>query len=132
MDFLIENISSTPTTYVTLLGIVLLDDFVPFAPGDTAMIAAGILAANDELNLGLVIAAGAIGGFLGDNLVFLLGRKVGPRLARCLVRGERALERYRWAEDQISTRGATIIIVGRFIPAGRSATTFACGTAGFP
>jgi membrane protein DedA with SNARE-associated domain len=131
-DFLLDAVSDRPATYLVVAGIVFVDDFIPFAPGDTAMITAGILAANDALYLGLVIAAGTIGGILGDNLFYYLGRRFGPRLADRFVRSERALRLYRRAEEQIHVRGATIVLVGRFIPAGRTATTFACGTVGYP
>jgi len=132
LDFLIDAISDRPSTYLLLAGIVFVDDFIPFAPGDTAMITAGILAANDALFIGLVIAAGAIGGVLGDNLFYFLGARFGPRLTDRLLHGDRSRELYRGAERQIHMRGPTIIVVGRFIPAGRTATTFACGAVDYP
>jgi membrane-associated protein len=130
LDFLLDAVSDSPATYVALAGIIFIDDFVPFAPGDTAMITAGILAANGDLALSLVIFAGTLGGIGGDNFFYLLGRRFGPRLAGRLLTGERARSAYLSARRQISIRGATIIVVGRFIPAGRTATTFACGTVG--
>lgn len=132
LDFILDTVTDRPGTYLVLCAIILIDDFVPFAPGDTAMITAGIIAANDGLVLYLVILAGTIGGMLGDNLFYFLGRRFGPRLAARLLDGPRARERYGWAKEQIELRGATIIIVGRFIPAGRTITTFACGTSRFP
>lgn len=132
LDFLLDTVTDSPASYLALFAIVLMDDFVPLAPGDTAMITAGILAANEGLVIYFVILAGTLGGMAGDNLFYLAGRRWGPRLADRIVRGERSREVYGWARDQISVRGPTIIIVGRFIPAGRTVTTFACGTAGMP
>jgi membrane-associated protein len=132
LDFLLDAVGDGPATYLALVGIVLIDDFVPFAPGDTAMITAGILASNGGLSLVLVIAAGALGGILGDNLFYLLGRRFGPRLAGMMLRGGRSAEAYRWAERQLDSRGSTVILVGRFIPGGRAVTTFASGTVSFP
>jgi membrane protein DedA with SNARE-associated domain len=88
------------------------------------MITAGILAANGGLSIYLVILAGTIGGMLGDNIFYALGRRFGPRLADRVVRGGRGREFYRWVRRQIEVRGATIIFVGRLIPAGRTVTTF--------
>jgi membrane-associated protein len=132
LDFLLDHITDSPGTYLVLCGVILVDDFVPVAPGDTAMITAGIVAANEGLSICLVILAGAIGGMLGDNLFYFLGRRFGPGLADRVLRGDRGQALYDWAKEQISIRGATIIIIGRFIPAGRTVTTFACGTTRFP
>jgi membrane-associated protein len=132
LDVLLDAVSDSPATYLALVGIVFVDDFVPLAPGDTAMITAGILAANGELFLPLVIAAGAVGGILGDNFFYFLGRRFGPRLALRMVRDERRRRLYRSAERQIGLRGGTILIVGRFVPGGRAVTTFACGAAVMP
>jgi membrane protein DedA with SNARE-associated domain len=131
VDFLLDLIDDGPWTYLALMGIVVIDDFVPFAPGDTAMITAGILAANGELVLALVIAAGTAGGIAGDNLFYFLGRRFGPRLADRFLSGERSSRAFEWARRNLAVRGPTIILVGRFIPGGRSATTFACGTVAY-
>ena len=132
LEFLLDEITGRPSTYILLAGIVLVDDFIPFAPGDTAMIAAGILAANDALFLGFVILAGAVGGILGDNAFYYLGRRFGPGLGDRFLRGDRSVRFYRAVGRQMEARAATIILVGRFIPAGRTATTFACGTLAYP
>ena len=132
LEFLLDEITGRPSTYVLLAAIVLVDDFIPFAPGDTAMITAGILAANDALFLGFVILAGTVGGVLGDNVFYFLGRRFGPGLADRFLRSDRALRFYQAVSRQMEARGATIILVGRFIPAGRTATTFACGTLAYP
>ena len=65
-EFLLDAISDSPTTYLLLAGVIVVDDFVPFAPGDTAMITAGIVAANGGLSIPLVIVSSAAGGLLGD------------------------------------------------------------------
>jgi membrane protein DedA with SNARE-associated domain len=129
-DALLELIEANPATYVALFAIVFVDDFVFFAPGDTAMISAGIIAADGGLELPLVILAGALGGFAGDNLFYALGRRFGEPLGERLLSSRRTRDGYRRAREQLRRRGATIIVIGRFIPAGRTATTFAAGAAG--
>lgn len=132
LDFLLDAITDSPVTYLVICGIVFIDDWVPVAPGDTAMITAGILASNGGLTIYLVVVAGTMGGVLGDNLFYFLGRRFGPRLAGRVLRGERGRELYAQSKQQLAVRGSTIIVVGRFIPAGRTVTTFACGTTGYP
>lgn len=131
LDFVLDHVGSDPATYAVLALIIFVDDFVPFAPGDTAMITAGIIAANEGLVLALVIAAGALGGIAGDNLFYWLGRRFGPALVERFLMHGRGRRVYEWADRQLAVRGATVIIVGRFIPAGRTATTFACGATGY-
>jgi membrane protein DedA with SNARE-associated domain len=49
-------------------------------PGETALVAAAILAAMGHLELGLVAAFAALGAVVGDNLGYLIGRLGGRRL----------------------------------------------------
>ncbi len=69
-----DAISDNPSTYLALCAIVLVDDFLWFAPGDTAMITAGIMrqrrAAAVPRNRG-----GDDRGILGDNISYFLGRR---------------------------------------------------------
>ena len=44
-----------------------------------------------------------------------------------LLRGDRSRRAFEWAERQLAVRGFYLIIVARFIPAGRTAVTFSCG-----
>jgi hypothetical protein len=46
LDVLLDALSDRPTTYLIVAGIIFVDDFIPLARGDTAMIIAGILAAS--------------------------------------------------------------------------------------
>jgi membrane protein DedA with SNARE-associated domain len=56
----------------------------------------------------------------------VIGRTVGHRLVNRFFSGERR-KRIDWAEQQIEERGGYLILVGRFIPGGRTAVTLACG-----
>jgi membrane protein DedA with SNARE-associated domain len=49
-------------------------------PGETALIAAGILASQGRLSIEWVIVAAATAAILGDNVGFLIGRRYGRRL----------------------------------------------------
>jgi membrane protein DedA with SNARE-associated domain len=47
------------------------------SPGETALVAAAILASQGKLNIWLVIAIGIASAIVGDNIGYLLGRKLG-------------------------------------------------------
>jgi membrane-associated protein len=75
-----------------------------------------------------VLIAASIGAFIGDNTVYWIGRTAGQAARRRMFSGEKSQQRLDWAAGQLRERGATIIVVARFIPGGRTATTFTAGT----
>ena len=74
-----------------------------------------------------LIVAAAGGAFLGDNICFGIGHFFGKRTVARFFSGEKARKRLDWAEEQLEERGAYIIVIGRFIPGGRTAVTFTAG-----
>lgn len=125
---LVHIISGTPWTYALVLGIAAGDVLFPLLPSETVVITAAVVATRGDLSLVAVILAAAGGALLGDNLAYLLGRRVGGRLAWWLFRGETGRRRLRSAEAAVKRRGPALIVVGRFVPGGRTASTFAAGT----
>jgi membrane-associated protein len=123
---LTDYVSGSPWTYGVIFGLAALDVVFPLVPSETSVILAGVLAASGDLMLLAVIPAAAGGAILGDNVAYLIGRTVGPRLVRRFFSGERK-NRVDWAEKQVQERGGYLILVGRFIPGGRTAVTLACG-----
>ncbi len=107
--------------------IALLDSIVPVVPGETMVIIGGVAAGTDDQNLAVVIAAGAAGAFLGDNIAYLLGRRASGFLRRTLFRGDKGRQRLAWAEEQLRVRGGLLLITARFIPGGRTLVTVASG-----
>jgi len=95
------------------------------------LIVCGIQAARGQLSLELVIVLGAAGAFLGDNSSYAAGRYVGRPLQQRLFSGERARRRLDWAKGFLKERGGYVFLVARFIPAGRTATTFTAGLVHF-
>lgn len=131
-DWLTDAISGSPVTYLVVLAAAGGDVLVPVIPSETIVITAGVVAADGGLSFWLLVAAAAAGAFAGDTAVFWLGRTVGePAIARVL-RSEQARERIQGARTALRDHGPVIIITGRFIPGGRSATTFAAGSLEMP
>jgi len=119
-------------TYPAIVTAVAFDSLLPVAPGETVMITAGVLVADGGLALPMVIAAGTAGSLLGDNLSYGVGASLGRRAERRFFSTPRSRERVEWARWQLRRRGAVIIVVARFIPGGRTATTFSAGALEMP
>lgn len=125
-ESLTEQVSGSPWTYAFLFAIAALDVIVPIVPSETSVILAGVLASTGDLILVLVIAVAATGAILGDNTSYWIGRTLGDRIVERFFKGERR-KRVDWAEKQVNERGGYLIVVGRFIPGGRTVITLACG-----
>jgi len=65
---------------VFVFGIVCLESAGLWLPGETALIAAGVLASKGHLSIAGVIAVAAAGAIIGDNIGYWLGREGGRRL----------------------------------------------------
>ncbi len=131
-DWLTHEVSQSALTYPVIAFACATDVLIPLIPSETIVITASVLAAQGDLFIWLIVPAVAVGAFVGDNLCYLLGRKIGDPLADRLFKGERGQARLLWAEGALRRRGAILIGVGRFIPGGRTATTFAAGTLEMP
>jgi membrane-associated protein len=125
-ETLTQYISGSPWSYAFLFGIAALDVIFPLVPSETSVILAGVFASTGDLMLAGVIVCAAAGAILGDNTAYGIGRTVGHRLVERFSKGERR-KRVDWAETQVEERGGYLIVVGRFIPGGRTAVTLACG-----
>jgi membrane-associated protein len=125
-DSLTELVSGSPWTYAFLFAVCALDVIFPLVPSETSVILAGVLSASGDLLLAFVIVLSAGGAIVGDNVAYWIGRTVGHRLVERFFSGERR-KRIEWAQEQIEERGGYLIVVGRFIPGGRTAVTLASG-----
>jgi membrane-associated protein len=123
----LTHVQASPLTYLAVLGACALDAVFPIVPSEAVVIAASVLAAKGELSIWLVALAAAAGGFLGDTGSYVLGRTAGAAAARRLFRSPKAKHRLSWAGEALERHGATIIVVARFVPGGRTATTFTAG-----
>lgn len=127
LNSLIDLLTGSAWTYPLLLGICIGDAVFPALPSETAVIVCGIQAARGQLSLGWVIFFAALGAFTGDNSSYALGRWLGQPIVRRFFSGERARARLEWAERFLKDRGSYVLVVARFVPGGRTATTFASG-----
>jgi membrane protein DedA with SNARE-associated domain len=112
---------------VIVFAAVAIDGFLPVTLSEAVVIGLGALSATGSPNLGALAMAVVAGGMAGDRVSYLLGRKAGGRvtsgmLAVAKEKAERALLRY----------GGVAILVGRFLPYGRTATALTSGSVSMP
>ena len=131
-DWLTHEVSQSALTYPVVFAAAGVDVLFPLIPSETIVITAGVLAAQGDLAIWLLVPAVALGAFVGDNLCYLLGRRIGDPIADRLFSDEKGQARLLWAEGALRRHGAILIGVGRFLPGGRTATTFAAGTLEMP
>lgn len=131
-DWLTQEVGQSAVTYPIVFVAAGTDVLFPLIPSETIVITASVLAAQGKLFIWLIVPLVAVGAFLGDNVCYWLGRKIGDPVADRLFKGEKGQARLKWAEEALRRRGAILIGVGRFIPGGRTATTFAAGTLEMP
>jgi membrane protein DedA with SNARE-associated domain len=85
-------------------------------PGETALIAAAVLASQGKLRIELVIALAAAGAIVGDNIGYLIGRKGGRWLLERpgpFLRQRR--EVLRVGEPFFAAHGPKAVFFGRFV-----------------
>lgn len=123
----LDEISSNWWFLLVILVIAFFDSIFPVVPSETTVIIGGVAAGLGEQSLLLVIAAGAVGAFLGDNTAYLIGSRLSGRIARWTATRPKYAKRLQWAHDQIRKRGGLLLITARFIPGGRTALTISSG-----
>ncbi len=123
----LEDISSRWWFLGIILLIALLDSVIPVVPSETTVIIGGVAAGSGNQYLALVIAAGAVGAFIGDNMAYLIGARMGGFIERRAASRPNLEERLLWASAQIRARGGLLLITARFIPGGRTALTISSG-----
>jgi membrane protein DedA with SNARE-associated domain len=107
--------------------VAMLDSIIPVVPSETCVIAGGVAAGLGQQELILVIACGAVGAAVGDNLAYAIGRLLADRFERRAETHERFRRRLTWASTQIHERGGFLLVTARFIPGGRTVLTLSCG-----
>jgi membrane protein DedA with SNARE-associated domain len=132
LNSLIDLLTGSNWAYLLLFGICLGDAVFPALPSETAAIVCGIQAARGQLSLSPVLALAAAGAFLGDTTSYCVGRWLGGPAQRRFFAGERARANLDRARRFLRERGSYILVIARFIPGGRTATTFTAGLVKLP
>jgi membrane protein DedA with SNARE-associated domain len=117
-----------------LFAVVLLESFGIPLPGETALIAFGILASQGNYSIVWVIVVAAAGAIVGDNLGYwVIGRWGGRELFERWGPLRRYSERFLPAAERLMKRhGGKVVFFGRFITVLRYTAAWVAGIAGMP
>ena len=126
-EVFVDAVSGSNWSYLVVFAVATLDAFFPIVPSEATAIAAGVVAGTGGLRVELVILSAALGAFVGDNISYGGGHFLGERLTKRFFSSEKSQKRLAWADRMLRERGWYLIIVARFIPGGRTVTTFTAG-----
>jgi membrane protein DedA with SNARE-associated domain len=128
--------SMAALAYLVVLALAALDVIFPVLPSESVVILGGVLAWQGRLHPAPLIVAAMAGAVAGDHLSYSIGRWTQRGRPRPGRRGDRRLgkaERLQvWAARQLERRGSSLLVVARFVPGGRTASTFMAGRTAYP
>jgi len=123
-----------PWTYALVAGLAFLETgaFVGLvAPGETAVVLGGVVAAQGEVSLVAILLLAWAASFAGDVASFALGRRLGrPFLHRHGPRLKVTPERLERVDRFYDRHGGKAILVGRFVGIVRAMSPFLAGASG--
>lgn len=102
-------------------------------PGETALVASGVLASQGKLNIATVIVVASAAAIIGDNCGYWLGRKGGRRLLERWSLVSRHTQKVLPRAERIFARhGGKTVFFGRFIAILRITAAWMAGIAHMP
>ena len=134
----IEDVATAlgPWTYALVAVLAFLETgaFVGLvAPGETVVIAGGVVAGQGEIQLLPLIGIVWICAVLGDTTSFYIGRRLGRRfLEKHGPKVKITEERLQQVEQYFEKYGGRTILIGRFIGLVRALAPFIAGSSGLP
>jgi membrane protein DedA with SNARE-associated domain len=117
--------------YPILLVFFFVDGFAMIAPSETLIVAlAAYWRHTGEPNLWILGSTALIGAIAGDNMAYLLGRRIGTDRWKWMRRSK-VQKVFGWARHELDKRGAVLIFTARYIPWGRVAVNYVAGSTRF-
>ena len=113
--------------YVVLALAVLADSVIPLVPSELLCVAAGAFVAAGRLNGWVVLPAVVVGGVLGDQATYHLGRVGSRRALRTMTATPRRQRFFERLQGALSRRRTSTIVVARFLPGGRTGVGLLAG-----
>ena len=119
--------------YPALFGAMVIEQFVPPMAGEPLLLGAGALAGTGHFRLWLAAALALTGTVAGDLVWYEVGRRGGhrvlKRLCRLSIEPDSCVRR---GEDTFARRGASALLIAKFIPGLNSIGQPLAGALGMP
>jgi membrane protein DedA with SNARE-associated domain len=129
---LVADVEDEVVAYFAVFGLVFADAIVPIFPGETTLNTASFAASQGQLELWLVIVAGALGAVLGDSALYWIARTGPRRLKAKLKATSEKDERVASGLDLLGRSGPLLISCGRFVMGVRFAVNVSMGMIEYP
>lgn len=129
IDSLTQLVTDSPITYLIIFALAGVDVLAPILPAEATITAASVLAGQGQLNLVWIMVAAGAGAFIGDNVAYWVGRAAGRPVVRRIL-GEKT-DQLDDVQRQFDKRGGIFIIIGRFVPGGRTVVAVSAGVLRF-
>lgn len=125
-------LAASPWAYLVMAGILVIDGFFPFVPGETGVVTLAALGASGHGPIvWVVVVVAVVATMIGDGIAFVIGRRVGidrwswmrrPRVARA----------FSWAAAGLRRRPTVFLMIAKFVPFARVAVTMTAGAGRLP
>ena len=99
---LIMQAVASPWLYLIMIAVAVIDGFFPPVPSETVLVAAAAVGASTgNVHIVLLCVVAAVGAAIGDNIAYVIGRRLGtrrflwmrrPRVAAAFGHAQRALD----------------------------------------
>ncbi|MFC5501093.1 DedA family protein [Lysinimonas soli] len=128
----LTTLAASPWAYVVMAGILIIDGFFPFVPGETGVVTLAALgAAGHGPNVWIVLGVAIVATMIGDAIAFAIGRTIGIRRWRWM-RGPRVSRAFEWAAAGLLRRPTVFLMVAKFVPFARVAVTMTAAAGRLP
>ncbi|HEU0205575.1 MAG TPA: DedA family protein [Pseudolysinimonas sp.] len=126
----LDALAASPWAYVVMAGILIIDGFFPFVPGETGVVTLSALGATGHgPNVWIVLGVAVAATMIGDGVAFVIGRTIGLRRFSWMRR-PRVERAFQWAAAGLVKRPTLFLMLAKFVPFARVAVTMTAGAGG--
>ena len=127
----IEREASDAFTYFVIFFCITGDAVIPLLPAETVLNAASVMAAEGELDIGIVMLVGALGAVVGDNTLYWIARRASKRLQPQVEHAEQN-STVQTVLRMVGDHAPLFIVFGRYVPGVRFFVNGSMGIRAYP